>query len=376
MKILFTGGGTGGHFYPIIAVAEEVNRIAHEEKLVSPELYYMGPSMYDERALFDNNILYRYASAGKIRRYFSILNFIDLFKTGFGVLKAFVTVFLIFPDVVFAKGGYASFPTLLAARILRIPVVLHESDTSPGKVSAWAGAFALRIALSYQEAAKYFPKEKVAWVGNPIRKTIRGEVPEGAREFLKLEQTLPVILALGGSQGAQTLNDAILDALPKLVEKYQVIHQTGERHFEMMSETAKVALGKSPLISRYRPYPYLNALSLRMAAASADIVITRAGSTLFEVAIWGIPAIVIPIPEDVSHDQLGNAYAYARAGAGIVMEEKNLTPSLLFFEIEKLANDKAELRKMSEAAKKLALPDAAEKIAREVISIALSHESE
>lgn len=374
MKILFTGGGTGGHFYPIIAVAEEISRIAAEEKLLPPELYYMAPSRYDERALFENNIIYHYAAAGKIRRYFSLRNFLDYFKTAFGVVKALVSVFIIFPDVVFAKGGYASFPTLLAARILRIPVVIHESDSSPGRVNAWAGKFAERIAVSYKEAARFFPADRVAWTGNPIRRDIRTPVREGAREFLKLEEGAPTLLILGGSQGAQVINDAILDALPKLVETYQIIHQTGEKNYKLMSETAQVVLQGNPNKSRYHPYAYLNTLTLRLSAGVADLVITRAGSTLFEVAIWGTPAIVIPIPESISHDQTGNAFAYARSGAGVAMEEKNLTPSLLIFEIEKILSDPKLSQSMREAAKTLAMPDAAEKIARELITIALSHE--
>jgi UDP-N-acetylglucosamine--N-acetylmuramyl-(pentapeptide) pyrophosphoryl-undecaprenol N-acetylglucosamine transferase len=375
MKILFTGGGTGGHFYPIIAVAEEINRITKEEKLIQPELFYMAPSPYDERALFENNIAYRYASAGKIRRYFSILNFFDFFKTGFGVLKALISVFAIFPDVVFAKGGYASFPALFAAKILRIPVVIHESDTSPGKVSAWAGKFAERIAVSYKEAGKFFPEEKVAWTGNPIRTDLIEVVAEGARDFLKLEEGASMILILGGSQGAQNINDAILDSLSKLVEKYQIVHQTGEKHYKLMADTSKVVLRGNARIDRYHPYAYLNTLTLRMAAGVADLIITRAGSTLFEVAIWKVPAIVIPIPKPTSHDQTGNAFAYARAGAGIVMEEKNVTPSLLLFEIDKIMGDKKLQMSMREAASKLAKPDAAEKIARVIIEIALSHET-
>lgn len=375
MKILFTGGGTAGHFYPIIAVAEEVNRVVAEEKLLPPELYYMGPSPYDARALFENNIVYRYASAGKIRRYFSILNFFDLFKTALGILQALFSVFVIFPDVVFGKGGYASFPTLFAAKILRIPVVIHESDTSPGRVSAWAGKFAERVAISYKEAAKFFDEKKVAWTGNPIRRDIRMLTKEGAHKFLNLEKGLPVILVLGGSQGAQVINDAILDSLPKLVEKYQIIHQTGEKNYNITSETAKVVLQGNKNISRYHPYDYLNTLNLRMSAGAADLIITRAGSTLFEVAIWGIPAIVVPIPQSISHDQSGNAFAYARAGAAVVMEEKNLGPSLLVFEIDKIMGNQSLQAGMKEAAIKLAQPLAAEKIAREIIAIALSHET-
>ncbi len=375
MKILFTGGGSGGHFYPIIAVAEEINKITREEQMVSPELYFMGPAPYDARALFDNNIVYRYASAGKVRRYFSVLNFFDFFKTAFGVVKALISMFFIFPDVVFAKGSYASFPALYAARILRIPVFIHESDHTPGRVNAWAGKFAVRVAVSYKDAAKFFDEKKVAWTGNPIRRDLRMPVTEGAREQLKLEEGAPTILILGGSQGSQLINDAILDALPKLVDKYQLIHQTGEKHFKLMADTAGVVLQNNPKLSRYHPFAYLNPLTMRMAAGVADLVITRAGSTLFEVALWGIPAIVIPIPESVSHDQTGNAFSYARAGAGVAMEEKNITPSVLFFEIEKLMNNSKLRESLAAGARQFAQPDAAEKIARELLSITLSHES-
>ncbi len=374
MKILFTGGGTAGHFYPIIAVAEDVNRIASEEKLLPPELYYMGPSPYDARALFENNIVYHYASAGKMRRYFSLLNFLDFFKTGFGVLKALFSVFMIFPDVVFAKGGYASFPTLFAAKILRIPVIIHESDTSPGRVSSWAGKFAKRVAVSYKEAGRFFDEKKVAWTGNPVRRDIRTPVSAGAHKFLSLEEGVPVILVLGGSQGAQIINDAILDSLADLVEKYQIIHQTGKNNYNVASETAKVVLQGNKNIGRYHPYSYLNTLTLRMASGVADLIITRAGSTLFEVAIWGIPSIVIPISKSISHDQSGNAFAYARAGASIVMEEKNLGRSLLVFEVDKIMSDQKLRADMRDAALKLAQPLASEKIAHEIINIALSHE--
>jgi UDP-N-acetylglucosamine--N-acetylmuramyl-(pentapeptide) pyrophosphoryl-undecaprenol N-acetylglucosamine transferase len=170
------------------------------------------------------------------------------------------------------------------------------------------------------------------------------------------------------------INDAVLDALPKLVEKYQIIHQTGEKNYKLMADTAKVVLGKSVYMGRYHPFAFLNTLSLRMAAGVADLVITRAGSTLFEVAIWQKPSIVIPIPESVSHDQTGNAFSYARAGAGVVMEEKNLTPSLLSFEIDRIMADEKHKQAMRDAAKSLAMPDAGEKIAREVLAIALSHE--
>ena len=138
MKILFTGGGTGGHFYPIIAIAQAINEIQEKEKLVGVELFYMSNSPYDERLLFENGISYKEISAGKIRRYFSFKNFTDLFKTFNGIISAIAALYVIYPDVVFGKGGYASFPVLFAARLLRIPVIIHESDSHPGRANLWA----------------------------------------------------------------------------------------------------------------------------------------------------------------------------------------------------------------------------------------------
>src|SRR3989344_1787098 len=137
MKIVFTGGGTGGHFYPIIAVAQKVNQIIDRENILGAKLYYFSDSPYDKEMLFENGILYEAVNAGKIRTYFSFKNFSDLFKIFFGVLNAFFKMFSIYPDVVFGKGGYASFPAIFAARILRIPIVIHESDSAPGRVNKW-----------------------------------------------------------------------------------------------------------------------------------------------------------------------------------------------------------------------------------------------
>ena len=147
MKIVLTGGGTGGHFYPIISVAKSIREISKELKLLEPKIYFFGPEPYDERALFDNSIIFKRNTAGKKRIYFSPRNFVDIFKTGWGILTALWKIFLIFPDIVFAKGGYASFPVLVAAKFFRIPVIIHESDSVPGRVNLWAGKFAKRITI-------------------------------------------------------------------------------------------------------------------------------------------------------------------------------------------------------------------------------------
>lgn len=373
MKILLTGGGTGGHFYPLIAVAEAIRKIAKEDKLLDATMYYMAPSKYDERALFENGIIYQKSYAGKMRRYFSIFNFFDLFKIAIGVANAIIDVWQIYPDVVFSKGGYVSFPILYAAKILRIPVIIHESDSHPGRVSLWSAKFAQKIALSYREAAKYFPADKVAFTGNPIRKEVRETLKEGAREFLKLEDTVPTILILGGSQGSQKVNDAIIDILPNLVKKYYVIHQTGKDNIEEMTNTAKVILGDSMFANRYKPYAYLNNLALRMAAGQASVIISRAGSTIFEIALWQVPSIIIPIPEEISHDQKSNAFAYAASGACSVIEEVNLSPNVLAAEIDRIIERPEVAEAMKRGAASFARTDSADIVAREILRIALTH---
>lgn len=375
MKIVFTGGGTGGHFYPIIAVAQQVNQIIDHENIIGVKLYYVSDSPYDKEMLFENGILYEEISAGKMRTYFSIKNFFDIFKTFFGVINALFKMFSIYPDVVFGKGGYASFPTIFAARILRIPVVIHESDSAPGRVNKWAGHFAKKIAVSFVEAADYFPKKHVAWTGQPIRIEIENPASKKeALEYFKLESGVPVILVLGGSQGAELINNTILDALPRLVNNYQIIHQTGVRNFQMVKERSEVVLSDNPNKLRYLSTAFLNPLAMKMAAGAATIIISRAGSTIFEIASWGVPSILIPFKESNADHARKNAFSYARAGACSVVEEMNMTANILSSEIERITGDKESYDAMARNAKSFNKPDAANKIARALIDIALSHE--
>lgn len=373
MKIVLTGGGTGGHFYPLIAVAEEINKIVDDEKIAHVQLYYFSDAPYDREALFENRIHFVEIPAGKLRVYFSLKNFSDMFKMAYGCLVGFIQLFKVFPDVIFAKGAYASFPTLLAARILRIPVIIHESDSAPGRVTKWAGKFAKFIALSYSESAEYFPADRVAHVGQPVRPELEHPIIDGAYEFLQLEPHTPTVFVFGGSLGAQIINEAILQALPELVQNYQIIHQTGKLNFDDMKARAEIELGDNPLKSRYKPFPYLNPLAIRMSAGVANVIITRAGSSLFEIASWGVPAIVIPITKTNNDHQKKNAYNYARSGAGIVIEEKNLTPHIIINEIHRIVADLNLHNRMSAAAKAFYQPDAPKKIAQKVIDIALSH---
>ena len=409
MKILFTGGGTGGHFYPIIAVAEEVREVAKDKKILEPELYYMAPTKYNPRALFDNDIEYVGVSAGKMRRYFSLLNFFDLFKTAAGIASATLSMFRIYPDVVFGKGGYASFPALVAARLLAIPVVIHESDSRPGRVNMWAGKFARRIAVAYPEAGEIYEKRlgakatdkkgksKIAYTGNPVRKEIAYARSAGARDYWKLgeeqigtvadqagqtgaSQTaanmpVPIIMIIGGSQGAKIINDVMIDAIPELIKKYAVIHQTGRANFTDVSTIMTSLLKGNENVARYKPVEYFDDLAMRMAAGAADVIISRAGAGgISEIAAWGKPSIIIPINSAISHDQTENAFAYARSGACTVIEEHNLTPHIIVSEIDRIIGDSVLREKMQKGAQSWARPDAAKEIAQVLLEIALEHE--
>jgi UDP-N-acetylglucosamine--N-acetylmuramyl-(pentapeptide) pyrophosphoryl-undecaprenol N-acetylglucosamine transferase len=379
MTIAFTGGGTGGHFYPIIAIAEAINDLVREERLVPPTLYYLAPNSFDEKALFENNIAFIRIPAGKVRRYASLQNVFDAFITLVGFITAVITLFRLYPDVVVSKGGYGSVPTVLAARFLRIPIIIHESDAKPGRANLLAAKFAEKIAISFESAAAYFPQkvqDRIARTGIPIRKALMRVETEGARQYLGLEKDLPTILIIGGSQGAVKINEVVLSALPDLVAFANIIHQTGQTNFKSVQSIAQVELGKSSYASRYHPVDYLSEISLQRAAGVADIIVSRAGAnSIAEIGLWRKPAIIIPIPESVSHDQRTNAYAYGRTGAATVIEEENLTPHLLVSEIQRIVNDPELTKRMSASSEGFTDPDAARVLGRQVLAIALAHES-
>lgn len=378
MRIVLTGGGTGGHFYPLIAVAEAIQDVALEHNLIEPEVYYIGPEPFDPLALQEHDIIHIGSPAGRVRRYASVLNVLDLFKTAAGLVSSLLQLFRLYPDVVFSTGGFAAFPTLWAARILTIPVVIYDADATPGRVSLWSSKFAQFIAVAHPDAAMHFPervRDHIARTGHPIRKEIVHPAPEGGHEFLKLDPTVPTVFIMGGSQGARAINETVIDSLLDLVSRYNIVHQAGKANLEEITGVSNLILKDARYPERYRPFGLLNTLALRMAAGVSDIVVARAGSgTIFEVASWGLPAILVPIPLDISHDQTENAFSYARAGAGLVIEQHNLTPHVLSAEIDRLIGDKPLREKMADAARTFARPDAAKKIAGLLLEITISHE--
>jgi len=378
MKIVFTGGGTGGHFYPIIAVVEAVHQLVREQRLLEPELVYMAPSEFDQEALFQADLRFVKTPAGKMRRYFALSNFTDTFRTLYGAVWSFFTLLRGVPDVVFSKGGYASVPTVLAAHWLGVPIVIHESDSKPGRANLFAAKYATRIAVTFESSVPYFPekaRKNIALTGIPIRTALAHPLPEGAVQELQLDTSVPTVLVLGGSLGSKRINETLVQALPQVLEHANVIHQTGKNNLAETQALSRVILDGNPNASRYHAFPYLSQDSLRKAAGAASLVVSRAGSTaITEIALWGKPAILIPIPESVSHDQRMNAYAYAHTGAAIVLEEENMTPNILSSEIRRITGDAGLMQRMAAQSAGFANPNAARLIAEELLRIALSHQ--
>ena len=378
MKIVLVGGGTGGHFYPLIAVAEAIQTIAAEKRILVPQLFYIAPDPFDEQALFANNITYIKTRAGKIRRYASIKNFTGFFATIAGTISSLFTLFKLYPDVVFSKGGYASVPVVFAAHLLRIPIVIHESDAKAGRANIFASKYAYRIAVAFESVAKSFPEKtrsKIAVTGIPIRNVLKIGDEQGAKQLLGLDTAVPTIFIIGGSLGSQRINEMVLSALPDLVDFANIIHQTGKDNFKEVQASSSVILEKNQNVSRYHPFSYLGPEPMRQAATAADLIVSRAGATsITEIALWRKPAILIPIPESISHDQRTNAYAYAHTGAAIVLEEENMTPHVLLSEIRRIASDPILGKEMGMKGALFGNPESARLIAEELIAIGLSHD--
>jgi len=367
MRIVLTGGWTGGHLTPLVAVADELRKkIGPELKL----LYIGSGAQMEKQIMSERNIPIKSVLSGKMRRYSSFKNIIDFFKIPIGFFQSLWILLWFTPDAIFSKGGYVAVPIVLAAWLYRIPIMIHESDSAPGIANQFLSKFADRVAVAYPSAEQYFPKEKTALVGNPIRFEVTEGDPVILRQQLGFTQSRKTILILGGSQGSQAINDAIVKILPQLLQQYQIIHQTGQEHFDNVVKEAAI-LGIKSGRGGYYAAPFMNANQLRDAFALCDLVISRAGATFItEIAANGKPAIMVPISSSANDHQKMNAYALARIGAALVLEESNLGEHILIEKIKIILNDEELMRKMVEKIKTFYHPNAAEIIANSIIEIA------
>ncbi|OGZ25332.1 MAG: hypothetical protein A2922_02785 [Candidatus Nealsonbacteria bacterium RIFCSPLOWO2_01_FULL_43_36] len=368
-KILFTGGGTAGHIFPIIAVVRELRKMGSDA-----QFFYAGPKDdFGEIILSQESIKIKWILAGKIRRYLnwkSVLeNIADvLFKIPLGFLQAIFYVFISAPDLIFSKGGYGSLATVLAGQILQVPIILHESDVTPGLANRFMSKFTSQIFVAFPVAqTEYFSEDKMIAVGNPMRVELLNGDAEKAKDYFDLIVGKPIILVLGGSQGAQAVNDLMLAILPQLLTDFEIIHQTGSKNLEQLKAEAKVVVDET-LARRYHPIGFLKEVELRDAFKVCDLVVSRAGSgSIFEIAACQKPSVLIPLSSSAQDHQLKNAYAYAQNKAAVVMEEANLTPRFFLEKIKYLFANPDELQKMSQQAREFSRPESAKVIAGYII---------
>ena len=362
MRIVFTGGGTAGHIFPLIAVYREINR---NHPYSGIDFFYLGPKdKFAKEFLVQEGIRVKTIAAGKMRRYFSLYNFIDIFKIPLGVLQAFYYLFVLSPDLIFSKGGYGSVPVAIAAWILRVPVFLHESDIVPGKASRLISRFALEIFISFSTTETvFFPAKKMLSVGNPVREKLLLGSKEKAKEIFNLTGKKPIILILGGSQGAQAVNDKILAVLPQMIKDFEIIHQTGRGNFEQVKKESEVILDQNSR-KYYHPIDLMGDDYLSHAYQAADLILSRAGSgSIFEIAAMGKPSILVPLPDSAQDHQVRNAYAYAQRGGAIVIEQANFRPNFILERIKYLFERPEFLKNMAQKAKDFSRPNAAKIIA-------------
>ncbi len=368
-RVLTTGGGTAGHIYPIAAVVTELQTIAAGQQM-NLEVRYLGAYGPFRGFLQENNIKVQRVASSKLRRYFAWQNFIDVPKFVWSILQSLWKIYWYMPNVLFSKGGPGSLAVVLVARFYRIPVIIHESDAVPSITTQITGKFADVVAVSFPSAVGWFPQKEVMYTGNPVRKYLLTTPisKEKGRGYFGFNPDAPLLLILGGSQGATSINDFILDVLPELLKSIQVFHQTGKEDYDRIVHEAGVALEKLPeeVRIKYKAIDYFEK-DIRVALQGADLVISRSGSGIFEIAAFGKPSILIPLPLAANDHQRVNAAEYQKVGAAIVMEEDNLLPHIFMNSVVNLLADPARLTTMGEAARTFYRTDAASNLAKVIL---------
>ncbi|MCB9229028.1 MAG: undecaprenyldiphospho-muramoylpentapeptide beta-N-acetylglucosaminyltransferase [Deltaproteobacteria bacterium] len=330
-KIVLTGGGTAGHVMPHIALLPEFHKAGWE-------VHYVGSGGIEKRLMIEQGVPFYQIPAGKLRRYFSVRNLTDIFRIIAAVLSSLWILRRLSPDLVFSKGGFVSVPVSVAAWILRIPVLTHESDVTPGLANRMITPFARKIFCAFPETLKYLPSGKGILTGIPVRSSLReGLAKEGLRicNFTE-EDSRPVVLIMGGSQGAESINQAVLQSQDLLLQEFRLIHLTGA--------------GKdTPLVrDGYQSFEFAGEELPHLFAAS-ELVVGRAGANfLFECLSLRKPMLLIPLQKGSRGDQLLNAASFSRAGWAQQLSEENLSPETLLEAIRQLHADAAKLRQSME----------------------------
>jgi len=357
VSIAFTGGGTGGHIYPGLAVASELKK-----RLGGGfRLFWIGSSAGMDRGIVEEaGIEFFGIPSGKLRRYFSIRTAVDFFKVIAGFFAAKKILKKQKARLLFSKGGFVSVPPCAAASSLKIPVFTHESDYSPGLATKINARFVLRtkgkLFTAYENTAGFFPqavRDRVMISGNPVRSIFYGADAAKGRAFLGVKDSARIILVLGGSQGARQINELFRAALPEITKTYTVVHQTGPNQ--------KWDLG---VTETYKPFPFIKD-ELPHVMAAAELVIARSGAGIWECAVLGKPLLLIPLAGSASRgDQSENARYFQEAGAALVLEGSEANPDALLSAIKSLEHDEQKRTAMAASSLKIGKKDGAGFIAQ------------
>lgn len=373
MRLLLTGGGTGGHVYPALAVAEALRRDAEAGGFgatpASPcaagphELLYVGSQGGMEAGIVaQGGLPFRAILAGAVRGRSPFGLLVGAGRTAVGLLQALAIVGRYRPAAVLATGGYVCVPVVLAAWLRRVPVLMYLPDVEPGLAVSFLSRFAARVAVTSEGSRRFFAASKVVVTGYPVRPEVFEMDRARGRAHLGLPSDARVVLVFGGSRGARTLNEATAAALPRLLELAHVVHVCGRE--DESAARARLASLPSGLAERYHLYTYLHSTEMAAALAAADLAVSRAGaSTLGEFPAVGLPSILVPYPHAGAHQRL-NAEALASLGAAVVLDNAAVRAGALLPAVEQLLGDPDRLAGMAAAARSLARPDAALAIAR------------
>ncbi|MDP1706576.1 MAG: undecaprenyldiphospho-muramoylpentapeptide beta-N-acetylglucosaminyltransferase [bacterium] len=359
-KIILTGGGSGGHIFPLIAVAESLKK---SEPLL--DIFYIGPKHSLNEEFLIRDIRVKNILNAKWRRYLSLANIFAPLKLLISFWQAFFLVLFFWPAAVFSKGGPGALPVVLAAKIFGRKIIIHESDAIPGLTNKFCGPLANRIAISFRKAAESFPVERMALTGNPIRIDFFQNIEnqDEAKKYLHFDPAKKLILILGGSLGSDRINNFFLENIGFFLKDFQIFHQTGNKNIEQVKEITSS-------LKDYRAEGFFDLPMMKRGLAAADLIISRAGgSAIAEIAAVGKPSILIPLTEAANDHQRQNAYEYADLGAATVIEEENLTKNIVSVQIQKILEDPQQNKLMSDSAKNFAKPNAANTIAAEILGL-------
>lgn len=338
-KIMFTGGGTAGHVSPNIALIQKLKILYPEEQLQM--VYIGGKNGIEKEMIAGEGISYHGISCGKLRRYRSLKNVSDMFRVLAGIFQSLRIMRKEKPDLLFSKGGFVAVPPVLAARFWKIPILIHESDYSPGLTTKISSRFAKKICLTFEDTAEYFKGKDIAITGTPIRKRLQLGKKEAGYALTGFTPEKPVIMVMGGSQGSQAINQALLEILPSLTKENQVIHLTGRGNAAKMPQD----------MPGYKAYDFLSD-ELADAFAITDYVISRAGSNaIFEFLALQKPMLLIPLPLSASRgDQILNAAYFEKKGYALTMPQEEVNAESLTAALQELkAKRKDIIRNMKDS---------------------------